>query len=133
MSNAFDKLKADREKVAHRWHDETAEEENLRSKTNLKTSWTWRLMKDINQFLEGADDKAQSKKSDANKTKEMKAHHAKEMEEVNDKLYIQLMDQYKQTRRHDREGSKKLLEKEKMKNVSTKAKDRLTRKRSGGT
>ena len=78
-------------------------------------------MKDINQFLEGADDKA--KKTDADKTKEMKAHHAKEMEEANDKLYVQIMDQYKQMRRHDREGSRKLLEKAQgMKNVSAKAK-----------
>ena len=80
-------------------------------------------MKDINQFLEGADDKAKDKKSDADKTKEMKAHHAKELEEANDKLYVQIMDQYKQMRRHDREGSKKLLERaQKMKNVSAKAK-----------
>ena len=80
-------------------------------------------MKDINQFLEGADDKAKGKKSEADKTKEMKAHHAKELESANDKLYVQIMDQYKQMRRHDREGSKKLLEKAQgMKNVSAKAK-----------
>ena len=45
-------------------------------------------MKDINNFLEGADAKEKGTKSDADKTKEMKAHHAKEMEEMNDKVYF---------------------------------------------
>lgn len=80
-------------------------------------------MKDINDFLNEADAKEKGKKSDADKTKELKAHHAKELEEANDKLYVQIMDQYKQMRRHDREGSKKLLERaQKMKKVSAKAK-----------
>lgn len=80
-------------------------------------------MKDINDFLNEADAKEKGKKSDADKTKELKAHHTKELEEANDKLYVQIMDQYKQMRRHDREGSKKLLERaQKMKKVSAKAK-----------
>jgi hypothetical protein len=80
-------------------------------------------MKDINNFLEGADDKAKDKKSDADKTKEMKAHHAKELESMNDKLYFALMDQYKQQRRHDKEGANKILEKaQALKNVSNRAK-----------
>ena len=80
-------------------------------------------MKDINNFLEGADDKVKDKKSDADKTKEMKAHHAKELESMNDKLYFALMDQYKQQRRHDKEGANKILEKaQALKNVSTRAK-----------
>lgn len=80
-------------------------------------------MKDINNFLEGADDKAKDKKSDADKTKEMKAHHAKELESMNDKLYFALMDQYKQQRRHDKEGANKILKKaQALKNVSNRAK-----------
>ena len=80
-------------------------------------------MKDINNFLEGADAKEKGVKSDADKTKEMKAHHAKEMEEMNDKVYFALMDQCKQTRRHDRKAASKLLEKaQAMKNVSLNAK-----------
>ena len=80
-------------------------------------------MKDINNFLEGADAKEKGVKSDADKTKEMKAHHAKELESMNDKLYFALMDQYKQQRRHDKEGANKILEKaQALKNVSNRAK-----------
>ena len=80
-------------------------------------------MKDIDRFLEEADAKAKGVKSDADKTKEMKAHHAKEMEAMNDKLYFALMDQYKQQRRRDREGANKILEKAQgLKNVSNRAK-----------
>ena len=76
-------------------------------------------MKNLSQFKEESD----PKKSDADKTKEMKAHHAKELEEMNDKLYFAIMDQYKQMRRHDRKGASKLLEKAQgMKNVSLRAK-----------
>ena len=80
-------------------------------------------MKDINHFLKEADAKAKDKKSDGDKTKEMKAHHAKELEQLNDKIYFALMDQYKQTRKTDREAASKILEKaQKLKNVSTRAK-----------
>ena len=80
-------------------------------------------MKDINHFLEEADAKAKDKKSDGDKTKEMKAHHAKELEQLNDKIYFALMDQYKQTRKTDREAANKILDKaQKLKNVSTRAK-----------
>ena len=80
-------------------------------------------MKDINHFLNEADAKEKGVKSDADKTKELKAHHAKEMEAINDKMYIALMDQYKQTRRHDRKAAGKILDKaQKMKDVSAKAK-----------
>jgi hypothetical protein len=80
-------------------------------------------MKDINHFLNEADAKEKGVKSDADKTKEMKAHHAKELEAINDKMYIALMDQYKQTRRHDRKAAGKLLDKaQNMKDVSARAK-----------
>ena len=80
-------------------------------------------MKDIDRFLEEADAKAKGVKSDADKTKDMKAHHAKELESMNDKLYFALMDQYKQQRRHDRDGANKILEKAQgLKNVSLNAK-----------
>ena len=80
-------------------------------------------MKDINNFLEAADAKAKGVKSDTDKAGEQKAHHAKQMEEMNDKLYFAIMDQYKQMRRHDRKGASKLLEKaQAMKNVSLNAK-----------
>ena len=79
-------------------------------------------MKDINHFLNEADAKEKGVKSDADKTKELKAHHAKEMDALNDKMYVALMDQYKQTRRHDRKAAGKLLEKaQKLKNVSQRA------------
>ena len=80
-------------------------------------------MKDINDMLSEADAKAKGEKSDADKTKELKAHHAKEMEAMNDKMYFALMDQYKQQRRHDRKAAGKLLEKaQALKNVSLRAK-----------
>ena len=80
-------------------------------------------MKDIDRFLEEADAKAKGVKSDADKTKDMKAHHAKELESMNDKLYFALMDQYKPQRRHDRDGANKILEKAQgLKNVSLNAK-----------
>ena len=81
-------------------------------------------MKDINHFLNEADAKEKGVKSDADKTKELKAHHAKEMEALNDKMFIALMDQYKQARRgSDRQAANKILEKAQgMKNVSLKAK-----------
>jgi hypothetical protein len=80
-------------------------------------------MKNINHFLSEADAKEKGVKSDADKTKEMKAHHAKELEALNDKMYVALMDQYKQARRHDRKAAGKLLEKaQKLKNVSHRAK-----------
>ena len=45
------------------------------------------------------------------------------MEAINDKMYIALMDQYKQTRRHDRKAAGKLLDKaQNMKDVSARAK-----------
>ena len=80
-------------------------------------------MKDINHFLNEADAKEKGVKSDADKTKELKAHHAKELEALNDKVYIAMMDQYKQTRRHDRHAAGKILDKaQKMKDVSERAK-----------
>ena len=80
-------------------------------------------MKDINHFLNEADAKEKGVKSDAEKTKEMKAHHAKELEALNDKMYFALMDQYKQMRRSDRKAANKILDKAmKLKNVSSKAK-----------
>ena len=74
-------------------------------------------MKNLSQFKEESDPKA-------DKNKEMKAHHAKEMEQLNDKMFIALMDQYKQARRgSDRAAANKILEKAQgMKNVSLKAK-----------
>ena len=75
-------------------------------------------MKNLSQFKEESDPK-----KSADKTKEMKAHHAKEMEEMNDKVYFALMDQYKQMRRQDRKAASKLLEKAQgLKNVSLNAK-----------
>lgn len=81
-------------------------------------------MKEIESFLEGADAKEKGVKSDADKTKELKAHHAKEMEQLNDKMFIALMDQYKNARRGpDRSAANKILEKAQgMKDVSLKAK-----------
>ena len=80
-------------------------------------------MNNINHFLEDADAKKKGEKTDADKTKEMKAHHAKELEQLNDKIYFALMDQYKQTRKTDRKAASKILEKaQKLKNVSTRAK-----------
>ena len=80
-------------------------------------------MNNINHFLEEADAKAKDKKSDGDKTKEMKAHHAKQLEDLNDKVYVALMDQYKQMRKQDRKAAGKILEKaQKMKNVSNRAK-----------
>ena len=80
-------------------------------------------MKDINHFLNEADAKEKGVKSDADKTKELKAHHAKELEALNDKVYLSLMDQYKQTRRSDRHAAGKILDKaQKLKNVSANAK-----------
>ena len=79
-------------------------------------------MNNINHFLEEADAKAKDKKSDGDKTKEMKAHHAKQLEDLNDKVYVALMDQYKQMRKQDRKAAGKILEKaQKMKNVSNRA------------
>ena len=80
-------------------------------------------MNNINHFLEEADAKAKDKKSDGDKAKEMKAHHAKQLEDLNDKVYVALMDQYKQMRKQDRKAAGKILEKaQKMKNVSNRAK-----------
>ena len=80
-------------------------------------------MKDINNFLEEADAKEKGEKSEAQKRAEMKAHHAKELEEINDKLYFSLMDQYKQMRRTNHKEATKILEKaQKLKNVSQRAK-----------
>ena len=80
-------------------------------------------MKDINNFLEAADAKAKGVKSDTDKAGEQKAHHAKQMEEMNDKLYFAIMDQYKQMRRQDRKAASKILDKaKKLKNVSHRAK-----------
>ena len=81
-------------------------------------------MNDINHFLEAADAKKKGEKTDAEKTKELKAHHAVEMEKMNDKMFIALMDQYKQARRgSDRAAANKILEKAQgMKDVSLKAK-----------
>ena len=80
-------------------------------------------MNDINQFLEGADAKKKGEKTEADKTKELKAHHAVELEKLNDKLYVSLMDQYKQMRSRDRKGASKILDKaQKLKNVSDRAK-----------
>ena len=80
-------------------------------------------MNNINDFLNEADAKAKGKKSDADKTKELKAHHAQELEKMNDKMYIALMDQYKQTRRYDRKAASKILDRaQKLKDVSPNAK-----------
>ena len=80
-------------------------------------------MDNIKDFLEAADAKEKGVKSDADKTKEMKAHHAVELEKLNDKVYVALMDQYKQMRRQDRKAAGKILDKaKKLKNVSHKAK-----------
>ena len=80
-------------------------------------------MKNLNDFKEEADPKG-SKEAKANdKAKQEKAHHAKKLEELNDKMYFALMDQYKQTRRTDRQAASKILEKaQNLKNVSTRAK-----------
>ena len=80
-------------------------------------------MKNLEQFKEESDPKSSKKASDAEKAKKEKAHHAKQLEELNDKIYVALMDQYKQTRRTDRKAAGKILDKaQKLKNVSTKAK-----------
>ena len=80
-------------------------------------------MDNIKDFLEAADAKKKGEKTDADKTKEMKAHHAVELEKLNDKVYVALMDQYKQMRRQDRKAAGKILDKaRKLKNVSHKAK-----------
>ena len=68
-------------------------------------------MKDLNSFLHEED------------TDKTKPHQAKKDEEMNDKLYFALMDQYKQMRRTDHKSARKLLEKAmSMKGVSQKAK-----------
>ena len=80
-------------------------------------------MKNLEQFKEESDPKSSKKASDADKAKKEKAHHAKQLEELNDKIYVALMDQYKQMRRTDRKAAGKILDKaQKLKNVSTKAK-----------
>ena len=80
-------------------------------------------MKNLDQFKEESDPKSSKKASDAEKAKKEKAHHAKQLEELNDKIYFALMDQYKQTRRTDRQAAGKILEKaKKLKNVSNNAK-----------
>ena len=80
-------------------------------------------MKNLEQFKEESDPKSSKKASDADKAKKEKAHHSKQLEELNDKIYIALMDQYKQMRRTDRKAAGKILDKaQKLKNVSTKAK-----------
>jgi hypothetical protein len=80
-------------------------------------------MKNLSQFKEESDPKSSKKASDAEKAKKEKAHHAKQLEELNDKVYVALMDQYKQMRRHDRKSASKILEKaRKLKNVSHRAK-----------
>ena len=80
-------------------------------------------MKNVNDFLSEADAKKDGVKSGADKTKELKAHHAKEMEKMNDKLYMVMMNNYKQLRRTDRKAASKILDKaQKMKDVSDRAK-----------
>lgn len=80
-------------------------------------------MKNIDHFLEAADAQKKGEKTEAQKTAELKAHHAKELEDLNDKIYVALMDQYKQMRKHDRKAASKILEKaQKLKNVSHRAK-----------
>ena len=66
-------------------------------------------MKEVNEFLEGADPKkAKAKKK---KTQEKPTLMTREEEFTDDKLYFSLMDEYKQLRRHDRERANKLREK----------------------
>ena len=80
-------------------------------------------MKNLNDFKEEADPKGSKEAKDNDKSKKERAHHAKELEKLNDKIYFALMDQYKQTRKTDRKAASKILEKaQKLKNVSTRAK-----------
>ena len=76
-------------------------------------------MKNLEQFKEESD----PKKSDADKARKEKAHHDDQIQELNDKVYFALMDQYKQMRQQDRKAAGKILEKAmKLKNVSQNAK-----------
>ena len=80
-------------------------------------------MKNLEQFKEESDPKSSKKASDADKAKKEKAHHENQIQELNDKVYVALMDQYKQMRRQDRSAAGKILEKAmKLKNVSQNAK-----------